>query len=284
MIAERCYAALGDISKTRYLHKVNTIAEYARGEIGGDGTQHFMVRAKMAVLQHDFKVAENILVDQGQIDECLDMYQELHKWDEAIFVAEAKNHENAADLRSNYYTWLIDTGQEGQAAVLKEKEGDLQLAVQLYLKGGLAGRAAALVQSGKMDCARDIQEKIATALLRSGLYDKAGAFLEQLQETERALDAYRKGHAYRNAVELARREFPQLVVQLELDWGDHLCQLKQVDMAVAHYIEAGQSTKAIEAAILARQWNKAIQIVDTQDPEIAQKYYKQIARHFETSK
>jgi intraflagellar transport protein 172 len=111
MIAERCYAALGDISKTRYLHKVNTIAEYARGEIGGDGTQHFMVRAKMAVLQHDFKVAENILVDQGQIDECLDMYQELHKWDEAIFVAEAKNHENAADLRSNYYTWLIDTGQ-----------------------------------------------------------------------------------------------------------------------------------------------------------------------------
>ena len=102
-----------------------------------------MVRAKMAVLQHDFKVAENILVDQGQIDECLDMYQELHKWDEAIFVAEAKNHENAADLRSNYYTWLIDTGQEGQAAVLKEKEGDLQLAVQLYLKGGLAGRAAA---------------------------------------------------------------------------------------------------------------------------------------------
>ena len=35
-------------------------------------------------------------------------------------------------------------------------------------------------------------------------------------------------------------------VQLELDWGDHLCQLKQVDMAVAHYIEAGQSTKAIE--------------------------------------
>lgn len=284
MIAERCYAALGDISKTRYLHKVNTIAEYARGEIGGDGTQHFMVRAKMAVLQHDFKIAENILVDQGQIDECLDMYQELHKWDEAIFVAEAKNHENAADLRSNYYTWLIDTGQEGQAAVLKEREGDMQLAVQLYLKGGLAGRAAQLVQSGKVELPRELQEKIATALVRSGLYDKAGAFLEKLQEYERALDAYRKGHAYRHAVDLARREFPQQVVTLEEDWGDYLCQLKQVDMAVSHYIDAGQSTKAIEAAILARQWNKAIQILDVQDPEVAQKYYKQIARHYEAGK
>ena len=67
---------------------MNTICEYAKQEIGGDGTQHFMVRAKLAALNREFKVAENILLDQGQIDECLDMYQELHKWDEAIFVAE----------------------------------------------------------------------------------------------------------------------------------------------------------------------------------------------------
>ena len=59
--------------------------------------------------------------------------------------------------RSNYYTWLIDTGQEGQAAALKEKEGDIQLAVQLYLKGGLAGRAAQLVQRSDGVFARDIQ-------------------------------------------------------------------------------------------------------------------------------
>ena len=94
------------------------------------------------------------------------------------------------------------------------------------------------------------------ALLRAQLNDKAGAFLEQLQEYDRALDAYRKGHAYRAAVDLARREFPQQVVTLEEDWGDHLCHLKQVDMAISHYIEAGQSTKAIEAAISARQWTR----------------------------
>ena len=85
-------------------------------------------------------------------------------------------------------------------------------------------------------------------------------------------------------LDLARREFPQQVVTLEEDWGDHLCHLKQVDMAISHYIEAGQSTKAIEAAISARQWTRAIQIVDTQDPETAKKYYKWIARHYEESK
>lgn len=285
-IAERCFAALGDIAKTRYLHKVNTIADYAKNEMGGDGTQHFMVRAKMAVLSQDFQVAENILVDQGQVEECLDMYQEMHKWNEAIAVAEARNHKNAAELRSNYYTWLVDTNQEGQAAKLKEKEGDLQLAVQLYLKGGLANRAAALVQRANIDFAEDIQQKIAHELLRAGMYEMAGDFLKQLGQYERALDAYKDGKAYRSAVELAKshNDFGGQVMSLEEDWGDYLVSQKQVDMAVAHYIEAGQDTKAIEAAILARQWNKAIQIVDTQPPEIAQNYYRQIAQHYKTSK
>ena len=283
-IAERCYAALGDICKTRYLHKVNTIAQYAKEKFGGDGTNYYMVRAKLAALGRRFKEAESVLLDQGQVDETLDMYQELHKWDEAIFVAEARNHEHASDLRSNYYTWLIDTGQEGQAAALKEKEGDIQLAVQLYLKGGLAGRAAQLVQRSGDKFDREIQEQIAMALLRAGLHDKAGAFLENLNEYQRAVDAYRKGHAYRAAVDLARREFPQLVVQLEEDWGDWLSMQKQTDIAINHYIEAGQYMKAIEAAITARQWSKAIQIVDTQDSEVAKKYYKRIARHYEESK
>lgn len=49
-----------------------------------------MVRAKLAVLDKNFKTAENILLEQGHVDETIEMYQELHKWDEAIAVAEAK--------------------------------------------------------------------------------------------------------------------------------------------------------------------------------------------------
>ena len=49
-----------------------------------------MVRAKLAILDKNFKTAESILLEQGHVDEAIEMYQELHKWDEAIAVAEAK--------------------------------------------------------------------------------------------------------------------------------------------------------------------------------------------------
>jgi len=48
------------------------------------------VRAKLAVLDKNFKMAESILLEQGYVDEAIEMYQELHKWDEAIAVAQAK--------------------------------------------------------------------------------------------------------------------------------------------------------------------------------------------------
>lgn len=57
---------------------------------GGDGTNHVKVRAKLAVLDKNFKMAESILLEQGYVDEAIEMYQELHKWDEAIAVAQAK--------------------------------------------------------------------------------------------------------------------------------------------------------------------------------------------------
>jgi intraflagellar transport protein 172 len=51
------------------------------------------------------------------------------------------------------------------------------------------------------------------------------------------------------------------VVHLEEQWGDHLVANKQLDTAISHYIEAGKTLKALEAAVGARQWKKAVQIV-----------------------
>ena len=48
------------------------------------------VQAKLAVLDKNFKLAESILLEHGYVDEAIEMYQELHKWDEAIAVAAAK--------------------------------------------------------------------------------------------------------------------------------------------------------------------------------------------------
>lgn len=44
------------------------------------------------------------------------------------------------------------------------------------------------------------------------------------------------------------------------------------------------SQKAIEAAIQARQWSKAVQIIELQDPSIGVEYYQQIADHYHSIK
>lgn len=73
-----------------------------------------------------------------------------------------------------------------------------------------------------------------------------------------------RGHVYHKALVLARRNFPAQVVPLEEEWGDWLMSQHQVDAAINHFIEAGCSMKAVEAALAARQWNKAAAILDSQ--------------------
>ncbi|XP_054675420.1 intraflagellar transport protein 172 homolog isoform X4 [Grus americana] len=197
-IAERCFAALGNMAKARFLHETNTIADQAAQEHGGDGTDHYLVRARLAMLDKNYKLAEMIFLEQNATEEAMDMYQELHMWDECIVVAEAK----------------------------------------------------------------------------------AGDLFEKVGNPRKALECYCKGSAFLKAVELARLAFPAEVVKLEEAWGDHLVQQKQLDAAINHYIEARCSIKAIEAALGARQWKKAIYILDLQDKQTAAKYYLKIAQHY----
>lgn len=284
-VAGRCAAALGDVARARFLHKTSKVASKAAATLGGDGKDFWMVRARLAMLHKDVAGAEGVLVDQGKVDEAIEMYQTLHRWDEAIAVAESRGHSAAADMRQQYAQYLLDSGQEAKAGALKEKEGDYRAAINLYLKGGYPAKAMALVNSRPSQFNQDVLEKVASALTAAGMYDKGGQMLEQMGRPERALDAYVRGHAYRNAVELARRHFPSQVVGLEQSWGDYLVSQKQVDAAIAHYIEAGANTAAINAAIESRQYIKAAQLVDDtiRDPDAARPFLLQIARHYQQS-
>lgn len=62
VIAERCYAALGDVAKRRFLHKINKLAAATMEEEGG-GMAHHMVRAKMHMLNKQFQQAEQVLLE-----------------------------------------------------------------------------------------------------------------------------------------------------------------------------------------------------------------------------
>ena len=130
----------------------------------------------------------------------------------------------------------------------------------------------------------DILQQIASSLVKVGLYERAGELYERARSNQEAMEAYRRGGAFRKAVELARGAFPSEVVSLEEEWGDKLCNQKQFDSAIVHYIEAGSVIKAIEAAISGRQWGKAAQIAETQELSVAGPYYKQIGDHYSSVK
>nr|XP_042696068.1 intraflagellar transport protein 172 homolog isoform X3 [Chrysemys picta bellii] len=280
-IAERCFSALGHVSKARFLHETNEIADQVAKEYGGDGTDYYQVRARLAMLEKNYKLAEMIFLEQNAVEEAMEMYQELHMWDECIVVAEAKGHPALDTLRRGYYQWLLDTQQEEKAGEVQESQGEHLAAVGLYLRAGLPARAARLAMARDQLLANgDVMNRITTALIKGELYEQAGDLFETIRNPQKALECYRKGCAFLKAVELARVAFPAEVLKLEEAWGDHLVQQKQLDAAINHYIEARCSVKAIEAALGARQWKKAIYILDSQEKRVAVKYYPRIAQHY----
>ena len=296
VVAQRCSAALGDIAKAQFLGAINADAKRAAAaEGGGNGLNNYAVKARLAMMDKQWKVAEGLLLENGQTDAAIQMYRDMQRLDQAVAVAASRQHESAENLRREHLEWLKATGQEEAAGAVKEEEGDYLSAIRFYLKGGLPGRAAAVVvrNNARSPFDQSTIEEIAQALKRAEMYERAGELYDALDRTGEAKDAYVRGHAYRRAVELCRRPGSNLqheVVELEEKWGDHLVEMKQVDAAINHFIEAGQSVKAIEAAMECRNWKKALEIVDAQagggsrSGQQFQPYYRRIARHYEQAR
>lgn len=93
------------------------------------------------------------------------------------------------------------------------------------------------------------------------LYELAGDLSQKMNRSNAAIDYYRKGKIFARAIELARNVSPEEVTILEEEWGDWLVSRRQADASISHYIEAGATSKALEAAVNAKQWLKAVQVL-----------------------
>ena len=282
-IAERCYAALGDVSKAKYLRETLHIGEAAADNYGGDGMDTPDVWARLYILDKQFRAAEGIFLEQNDIDAAIEMYQRLHMWDEALNLAETKGHPDLELLKESHNRWLLETGQESRAGQIKEEEGEFMEALNLYLKAGLSVRASKLIQNHEsMMSDQELVTKVISSLMKSEAYEQAGELYEKTGQYDQAMECYRKGEAFARSVELARHYYPTEVVTLEESWGDHLAGNKQLDAAINHYIEAGKTIKALDAAINARQWKKAVQIIQVIDDNSGDmnKYYFKLGQHY----
>ena len=153
------------------------------------------------------------------------------QWDEAIAVAEARSHPDLESMRNNYTDWLLSTSQEEKAGELRESEGDLQGALNFFMKAGLPGRygsclaeacgqahslfscraAQLIMRHPDLSSRADLVERVASALMQASVYDRAGELFEKVQMPQRALEAYKQGKAFAKAVDLARGAFPDEV-------------------------------------------------------------------------
>ena len=70
-MSERCYAALGDVSKARFLRETLNAADAASEVYGGDGLEAPEVVARLCILDKRFKAAESVYLEHNQLDEAI---------------------------------------------------------------------------------------------------------------------------------------------------------------------------------------------------------------------
>ncbi|XP_065171784.1 intraflagellar transport protein 172 homolog [Atheta coriaria] len=274
-LLDRCYAALGNISKVYCIKQIED--ELLKDEDNQE------VWAQLSILNGDLETAEGIYLEHGNLEATLDMYKKLHKWNEAIETAEKRGYEKLPELKEEYMNLLLKTQQFEKAGQILEAEGKYERALTMYDKSNKLSRITNLLLNHD-DLMEDhtLVTNILKKLIKQELFEQAAEIYVKQNKTEQAMECYRKGKIWNKAVDMARVIDPEQVVLLEEEWGDHLVESKQTDAAISHYIEAGSTLKALDASIAARQWKKAIHIinvVDDHDSHHLQKYYSQLGLH-----
>ena len=118
--------------------------------------------------------------------------------------------------------YLSSTRQEDKAGDLLAKQGQHARAVSLYLSGGYAGKAAALLVQCSMLDDGTLCERVLDMLVRQQLFEAAGLFLEKRGLHERALQAYQRGNEHVHAIRVAKLYCPGEVVKLEAQCADYM--------------------------------------------------------------
>lgn len=118
IVAQRCYAALGNVTKALYLQETREIADKFE-ETSGPDVPCPEVKARIAMLNGDLRLAEQIYLDHGDIESALNMYKTLRRWDEALALGERRGYHLIDNLRDEQMTYLLNSGKIGCLSLLE---------------------------------------------------------------------------------------------------------------------------------------------------------------------
>ncbi|KAL3276031.1 hypothetical protein HHI36_020760 [Cryptolaemus montrouzieri] len=286
MLAERCHAALGNVASAHFLRETSNVGQKYADQFNDYAANSPEVHARLSILEGDLSTAENIYLEQGDIEAALQMYKKLYKWDQALRLAKRRNYGGLKELQDEYMALLVTTNQFEKVGEVLENEGKYEQALNMYLKSKKLTRIPNLMfQHPELLKDTNLVATVLKNFLRFELFEAAAEIYEKLDKPDLALECFKKGKAWSKALELARVQSPDQVVELEEQWGDSLVENKQLDAAISHYIEAGATLKALDAAVAAKQWKKAVHIVKVVEmSDSVKKYYVALADHFASVK
>ncbi|TMW44725.1 hypothetical protein DOY81_010196 [Sarcophaga bullata] len=253
-VAQRCYAALGNVSKAFYLNEMIEQADKYEEATMSPGILCPEVRAKLALLSSDLRSAERIYLEQGDIEAALEMYKKLRMWDDAVSLAERRGYMGLQQLKDEQMSFLLSTGQEEKAGQVLEEQGEVEKAMTLFLKANKPARAARLAL--KVPHLMD-DHQLMMKVTEAKLYEMAGDIAYRLSRPEAALTLYRKGGAYARALDLARQISPDEVTSLEEEWVRLVTFSGDIDGAEDLLVRANLFKEAIELLNRHGKWERA---------------------------
>lgn len=272
VVAVECAAAIGDVSRGFYLQSVSRDMK--------DERESWMGRIKMLHLEKDFRQAEQMYVKDHKIHDLIDFYLDLEQYDEVLRICEQHDPSRVKQNLETYVEKLIGTQQFNKVADIKTEKGEYKDAVKFALRSGLPLKAyTILVESGAMD--QTLFDSVVSALTECGEYKEIGELYSLVGRKKESIENFVKGKDYSRAIDIAKTHFPNQVSNLEVAWADHLISINQHGNAIEHYIEAHQSGKAIDAAIVAKRFDDAARIADRLDNTRGlERQLEIIQRHF----
>ena len=164
-IALRCFASLGDYSKISYIKKLLKLKEKE--------PNNPLVEVKLLVLEKNFKEAEELMLKNNMIKEAIEIYKELHKYEEALRIAENHHITEYNSMKQEYFDWLIRSEMFDKAAELKIKEGFYTEAIKYYIQGDMQVKAANFIIKHKVVLDSKTIDYLVNAVMQVGLVDIA---------------------------------------------------------------------------------------------------------------
>jgi intraflagellar transport protein 172 len=252
-VVEKCYAAMGDYSKQSFFRQINKLKR--KGEEGS-----WEVKVELALLRGQYGMAENLLVERDMRDRAMEVFQDMHRWEDAIRLG--KQSGQGTEMQEQFIKWLLESGQNLKAGEMLLNSGEVDKGVDLFIQEGLPGMGARKMLGNKVNRSHSAWEKVETQCESQSLFWILGEVYLYRGKRRKALNAFIKGNHFAKAVQLARKEQPEIVVGLHEKWGDHLHKQGDLEEAVHHFIEASNVKKAVESSLEMGDWAGAIRLAE----------------------